>query len=85
MAERAADPAVGMESDDEQEVGEWNLGFVEPPRRATDLLRHRFPSKVGGRPAWLDPLHLPTADQFTCRATCRPLQFLLQVRPWDRS
>ena len=68
-----------MESDDECEPREWNLGFVEPPRRPTDVLRHRFPSKVGGRPAWLDPLHLPTAEQLACRATGKQLQFLLQV------
>ncbi len=29
---------------------QWNLGFAEPPQRPTDLLRHRFPSKIGGRP-----------------------------------
>lgn len=29
---------------------QWMLGFVEEPERSTDLLRHRFPSKVGGRP-----------------------------------
>jgi hypothetical protein len=59
---------------------EWLLGFVEQPRKRTDLLRHRFPSKLGGRPAWLDPLHLPTEEQLTCRVTGKPLDFLLQVR-----
>lgn len=68
------------DSEEEEFVGEWNLGFVEPPQKPTDLLRHRFPSKVGGRPAWLDPLHLPTPDQLTCKATGKQLQFLLQVR-----
>ena len=70
------------DSEDGSEAGEeceWLLGFVEPPRKRTDLLRHRFPSKVGGRPAWLDPLHLPTEEQLTCRVTGRPLDFLLQV------
>lgn len=68
------------ESDVEPDEGcEWLLGFVEPPRKRTDLLRHRFPSKVGGRPAWLDPLHLPTEEQLTCRVTGQPLDFLLQV------
>ncbi len=28
----------------------WNLGFVEEPESPQLLLRHRFPSKVGGRP-----------------------------------
>ncbi|KAL4421136.1 hypothetical protein ABPG77_001531 [Micractinium sp. CCAP 211/92] len=73
-------PRDGDESDVESEEGcEWLLGFVEPPRRRADLLRHRFPSKVGGRPAWLDPLHLPTQEQLTCRVSGKPLEFLLQV------
>lgn len=55
------------------------LGFVEPAEDAADLLRHRFPSKLGGRPAWLDPLRLPSPEQLTCGATGRPLDFLLQV------
>eukprot|EP00955_Chlamydomonas_euryale_P097344 365069-Chlamydomonas_euryale.AAC.19 len=29
---------------------QWMLGFVEEPEAPTSLLRHRFPSKVGGRP-----------------------------------
>ena len=66
------------EADDEIEL-EWLLGFVDPPRHACDLLRHRFPSKVGGRPAWLDPVHLPSLDQLTCPDTGRIMQFLIQV------
>eukprot|EP00877_Chromochloris_zofingiensis_P001052 jgi/Chrzof1/10948/Cz05g18100.t1 len=67
------------DSDDDVEDGvEYMLGFVEPPVTATDLLRHRFPSKVGGRPAWLDPVNLPT-DQLTCPLTGRTMNFLLQV------
>ncbi|WIA11918.1 hypothetical protein OEZ85_012002 [Tetradesmus obliquus] len=72
------DPLV--ESDDEQEEDvEYMLGFIDDPEKPTDLLRHRFPSKVGGVPAWLDPLNLPTAEQLTCGVTGRTLQFLLQV------
>lgn len=37
-------------------------------------------AQVGGRPAWLDPLHLPSPEQLTCRVTGKPLEFLLQVR-----
>jgi uncharacterized protein (DUF1684 family) len=29
--------------------------------------------------AWLDPLHLPTAEQLTCATTGRLMRFLLQV------
>lgn len=31
-------------------VLQYMLGFVDVPEKATDLLRHRFPSKVGGAP-----------------------------------
>lgn len=55
------------------------LGFVDDPETPESLLRHRFPSKVGGRPAWLDPLDLPKREQLTCRISGRPLDFLLQV------
>ena len=74
------DPLAQSDSEGEEvDECEWLLGFVEPPRKRGDLLRHRFPSKVGGRPAWLDPLHLPTEEQLTCRVTGKPLDFLLQV------
>ena len=29
---------------------QWMLGFVDAAESPSDLLRHRFPSKVGGRP-----------------------------------
>eukprot|EP00887_Chlorella_sp_A99_P000437 scaffold17.g437.t1 len=71
--------ASGSDDDDEPSGLECLLGFVEPPERPADLLRHRFPSKLGGRPAWLDPLHLPTAAQLACRVTGQRMDFLLQV------
>ena len=77
MAARQHESDSDVES---EERCEWLLGFVEQPRKRTDLLRHRFPSKLGGRPAWLDPLHLPTEEQLMCRVTGKPLDFLLQVR-----
>jgi len=61
-------------------LAQWLLGFLEEPRTSSSLLRHRFPSKVGGRPAWLHPLALPTAEQLTCPLTHQPRRFLLQVR-----
>ncbi|KAF8071111.1 PDCD2 [Scenedesmus sp. PABB004] len=68
------------DSDDEPEEGpEYMLGFLDDPERPTDLLRHRFPSKVGGAPAWLDPLNLPTPAQLTCGVSGEALRFLLQV------
>ena len=77
----SAQKGTGEDSDGESDIAtEWLLGFVEPPHHPSDLLRHRFPSKVGGSPAWLDPLALPTRDQLTCPYTGKPMQFLLQAR-----
>ncbi|GLI59478.1 hypothetical protein VaNZ11_001361 [Volvox africanus] len=70
---------VAPEDEDEPEEILWNLGFVEEPEKPQLLLRHRFPSKVGGRPAWLDPVRLPSLEMLTCRASGRLLDFLLQV------
>ena len=64
----------------------WLLGFVEPPTSPLSLLRHHFRSKIGGRPAWLDPCSLPTPAQLCCGVTGSPLDFLCQVyAPLDES
>jgi len=34
---------------------------------------------VGGSPAWLDPVDLPTERQLQCQVTGKPLDFLLQI------
>lgn len=67
------------DSNCEDVTSKWLLGFIEPPLRQTDLLRHRFPSKVGGRPAWLDPIHLPTIEMLSCPKSDGIMKFLLQV------
>ncbi|XP_078412671.1 programmed cell death protein 2 [Cetorhinus maximus] len=53
------------------------LGFVEPAAPAR-LLSSQFPSKVGGRPAWLS-LQLPDPERLRCGGCARPMVFLLQV------
>lgn len=55
------------------------LGFVDEPELPQHLQPYFFPSKVGGKPAWLDPLHLPSADELLCPTCNDPLVFLLQV------
>lgn len=35
--------------------------------------------KVGGKPIWLDPLHIPPPDQLRCQHCCMPMTFLLQL------
>lgn len=70
------------ECDDEDEVEEEvpvKLGFAEKPEHSYLLLRQVFPSKAGGVPAWLDPIHLPSGRSCLCDMCGEPLQFLLQV------
>ena len=54
------------------------LGFVED--REAALLKSRFfPSKVGGKPAWLALNNIPKPEQLSCRICAKPTIFLLQV------
>lgn len=55
--------------------------YLEPQPNAREqrlLTRRMFPSKVGGKPAWLVPKHFP-ANELACHHCSRPLRFLLQV------
>lgn len=55
------------------------LGFVDEPEAPQHLQSYFFPSKVGGKPAWLDPLRLPSAAELHCPECGDPLAFLLQL------
>uniref|UniRef100_H2Z0Z0 MYND-type domain-containing protein n=1 Tax=Ciona savignyi TaxID=51511 RepID=H2Z0Z0_CIOSA len=55
------------------------LGFLEEAENSWKLQRCYFPSKVGGKPAWLDPEHLPGGEQMLCCICSKPLIFLLQL------
>ncbi len=65
--------------DDNEDDLHWVLGFPEPALHDCDMLRHAFPSKVGGRPAWLDPRRLPSPEELKCPADGSTMRFLLQV------
>ncbi|XP_054450932.1 programmed cell death protein 2 [Pteronotus mesoamericanus] len=54
------------------------LGFVEVAP-AWRLRSEQFPSKVGGRPAWLGEAGLPGPAELACARCGRPLAFLLQL------
>jgi len=56
-----------------------DLGFLEPCEPW--MLQSRFfPSKFGGKPAWLDLKHLPPMSDLRCGEECEePLSFLCQV------
>ncbi|ESR57661.1 MYND-type domain-containing protein [Citrus sinensis] len=67
------------DGEDEEEQKPVTLGFLEKPKNRWSLLRHLFPSKAGGPPAWLDPINLPTGRSCLCDMCGEPLQFVLQV------
>uniref|UniRef100_A0A3P8VFY3 Programmed cell death 2 n=1 Tax=Cynoglossus semilaevis TaxID=244447 RepID=A0A3P8VFY3_CYNSE len=54
------------------------LGFLEEAERWR-LLSPQFPSKVGGKPAWLSQRGLPSAEELECETCHLPMVFLLQV------
>lgn len=55
-----------------------DLGFAEEcePWLLTNTY---FPSKIGGRPAWLDLDNLPKPDEMKCLKCSESLVFLCQV------
>lgn len=62
-------------------AGGVELGFAEPvgPGGAWRLRSAQFPSKVGGRPAWLGEAGLPGFDALRCGRCLQPRAFLLQL------
>jgi pre-rRNA-processing protein TSR4 len=56
-----------------------DLGFVDDPIHPVALLRHYFPSKLGGKPAWLNPRDLPSNNTLQCQNCKKKLNFLLQI------
>jgi len=65
---------------DEEETsgGSVDLGFLEKSD-SWRLRSHFFPSKVGGKPAWLHLGELPTAESVQCGVCGEPCVFLCQV------
>jgi len=55
------------------------LGFVEGGTDTWKLTSPFFPSKVGGKPAWLNLRDVPTASTIKCRSCDGPMRFLLQI------
>ena len=58
---------------------EVELGFVEKVSDPELLTSPFFPSKVGGKPAWLDVRNLPAPDSLACRVCSKPPVLLLQI------
>eukprot|EP01083_Nonionella_stella_P273581 928106_1 len=71
-------------SDSDEERSEIQLGFLDQPNDPWILSRNYFPSKVGGRPSWLNPRDLPSMGDLTCQSCSKSLRFLLQLyAPFD--
>lgn len=67
-----------MSSDTNSTPTEVVLGFLEEAKQWR-LLLPQFPSKVGGRPAWLSQRNLPSPPELECEICRLPMAFLLQV------
>lgn len=57
-----------------------DLGFLEKCEKPWLLINTYFPSKVGGRPSWLDVEAIPSNDRLKCTECGIQLAFLCQVR-----
>ncbi|XP_059483474.1 programmed cell death protein 2 [Neocloeon triangulifer] len=64
--------------EEELELGTVDLGFAEKCE-PWKLQSHFFPSKIGGKPAWLNLQDIPSADRVQCRVCQGPCIFLCQV------
>ncbi|KAL7737774.1 hypothetical protein ACLKA6_006164 [Drosophila palustris] len=56
-----------------------DLGFAEESTNAAWLSNRYFPSKLGGRPAWLELEALPTTAQLQCKKCQAQMAFLCQL------
>uniref|UniRef100_A0A3P8S9I9 Programmed cell death 2 n=1 Tax=Amphiprion percula TaxID=161767 RepID=A0A3P8S9I9_AMPPE len=65
-------------SDPDMSSAEVVLGFLEEAE-SWRLRSPQFPSKVGGKPAWLSQRGLPSLSGLECEICRLPLAFLLQV------
>ncbi|KAI4874635.1 hypothetical protein NFI96_031132 [Prochilodus magdalenae] len=74
---RLLEMMAGAASQSERETGVV-LGFLEEAE-PWQLCSAQFPSKVGGKPAWLSQLNLPELPELLCEKCQLPLGFLLQV------
>lgn len=56
-----------------------DLGFAEKIESLWLLKSNYFPSKVGGKPSWLDLKELPTDEELQCKKCNKPMIFLCQI------
>ena len=79
--------------EDEEEDYEDGIGtgvtiaYAEPIEDERYYFRSFLPSKVGGKPAWLNPRNIPKPEELQCAQCQDPLKFLLQIytKQFDQS
>jgi len=79
QSDRDMDGSQG-EEDSERTGPQYQLGYVtavEDMDNPDYMTRFHFPSKAGGKPAWMNPAHVP--GNLNCGKCGRPLGFLCQV------
>ncbi|KAL7066018.1 hypothetical protein ACR3K2_35340 [Cryptosporidium serpentis] len=59
--------------------GELLIGYLEKPNNQQILCRQYFPSKYGGKPAWLNPQYLPNFKDLNCEYCGILMTFFLQI------
>lgn len=69
----------GSESDSDSDSSCVQIGILEVPTHQDRLLRKYFPSKIGGKPAWLNPRDLPSTSVLCCESCSKPMRFLTQL------
>jgi len=69
----------------DEEVTGVDLGFFERDFDQWETQSRQFPSKIGGKPAWLDLAKLPSPKEMQCLNCSSPLSFLLQVYSPDNN
>jgi len=62
-----------------------DLGFMERDFDPWETQSRHFPSKIGGKPAWLDLAKVPHPKELQCPHCALPLTFLLQVYSPDNN
>lgn len=55
------------------------LGFLEKVEYPEELNTSSFPSKVGGKPVWLDQSNIPSPQEIACIVCGKQKVFLLQI------
>ena len=72
------DDLAGQAMGTDQTTVTLDLGFLEKAP-SWNLSSRFFPSKVGGKPAWLALDQIPDATARQCEGCARPMQFLAQI------